>query len=67
MILPHRGRGTAPRSGVVEGVIRIPASEVLTDVDGVADKIVRCALSLHQPAAGPPPHAVHGEDLVGAI
>ncbi len=47
-------------------VIRISAADVLADPDQVADAIVRTALPLHQPAAGPPPHASHGEELLGA-
>ncbi len=44
-------------------VVRIPASDVLRDVDATVEAIImRCAMPLHQPAAGPPPHAAHGED-----
>ncbi|WP_347302954.1 endonuclease domain-containing protein [Croceibacterium sp. TMG7-5b_MA50] len=44
-------------------VIRIAAADILNDLDRVAGAIVRCcATPLHQPAAGPPPHAAHGED-----
>ncbi len=44
-------------------LVRVAAIEVLRDVDGVADRLARAALPLHQPAAGPPPHARHGEDF----
>ncbi|WBH17293.1 endonuclease domain-containing protein [Sphingomonas radiodurans] len=44
-------------------VLRIAARDVLDDLEAVVVFVVqRCALPLHQPAAGPPPHAVHGED-----
>ncbi len=44
-------------------VLRMPAREVLGDLDAVLTAIVRrCAPPLHQPAAGPPPHDMHGED-----
>jgi very-short-patch-repair endonuclease len=42
-------------------VLRVPASEVLKDVDAVADSVARAANPLHHPAGGPPPRA--GEDL----
>jgi very-short-patch-repair endonuclease len=43
--------------------LRIPASAVIADLDTVVRAIVnRCALPLHHPADGPPPHAPHGED-----
>jgi very-short-patch-repair endonuclease len=42
-------------------VIRLPASEVLKDADGVAAAVVQAASPLHRPADGPPPRA--GEDL----
>jgi very-short-patch-repair endonuclease len=43
-------------------VMRIPAADVLRDVDGVAASIAALVASpLHQPSAGPPPRA--GEDL----
>jgi very-short-patch-repair endonuclease len=42
-------------------VIRIAAADILRDLDFVVRAIVeRCATPLHQPAAGPPPHAPHG-------
>ena len=45
------------------GVVRFAARDVLTDVEAILIAIVqRCALPLHQPAAGPPPHAAHRED-----
>ena len=49
-------------------LLRLPAKDVLADPDAAADAIVRAALPLHpSPAAsGPPPHAAHGEELVGA-
>jgi len=45
-------------------VLRIKAADVLHDLDNVMLHILNhCrALPLHQPAAGPPPHAGHGED-----
>jgi len=48
-------------------VLRIPAAEVLADVDRAAEAIVAAALPLHRPAGGPPPHAPHGEDFAGAL
>ncbi|RJG54396.1 endonuclease domain-containing protein [Sphingobium terrigena] len=45
-------------------IIRIRAADVLADLDAVARHILdRCAFPLHQPSAGPPPHAAHGEEL----
>jgi very-short-patch-repair endonuclease len=44
-------------------VLRIPAKDVLHDLDAVVRLILRrCVPPLHQPSAGPPPHAAHGED-----
>ncbi len=44
-------------------VMRLAARDVLADLDAVLVAIVRrCAPPLHQPLAGPPPHAEHGED-----
>lgn len=45
-------------------MLRIKAADVLHDLDNVMLHILHhCrALPLHQPAAGPPPHAKHGED-----
>lgn len=43
--------------------LRIPAREVMGDLDAVVRLIVeRCAVPLHQPLAGPPPHSANGED-----
>jgi len=47
-------------------VLHVPAAHVLADVDVAAEAIVAAALPLHRPAGGPPPHAPHGEDLMGA-
>ena len=52
-------------------VLRIPAHEVLNDLDAVVSGIVAFAEQArplhHSPAAsGPPPHAAHGEDFLGA-
>ena len=41
-------------------VLRIPAAQILEDCDAVSESIVAACLRatpLHQPAAGPPPHA----------
>ena len=38
-------------------IVRIPAKDVLSDLEAVARHIVGCCKPLHQPAAGPPPHA----------
>ncbi|MCH4151025.1 MAG: endonuclease domain-containing protein [Sphingobium sp.] len=38
-------------------VLRVPASEVLRDVEAVIQHIVMTALPLHRPADGPPPLA----------
>ena len=44
-------------------VLRIAAGDVLADLDAALGFILRrCAPPLHQPPAGPPPHAAHGED-----
>jgi very-short-patch-repair endonuclease len=44
-------------------VIRFTARGVIGNLEGVVcDILRRCAPPLHQPAAGPPPHAPHGED-----
>ena len=43
-------------------ILRLPAADVLHDVDLVADTICRAALPLHRSASGPPPHVLHGED-----
>ncbi len=43
--------------------LRLPAARVMADLDDVVRAIIlRCALPLHHPADGPPPHAIHGED-----
>jgi len=43
--------------------VRIPAADVMAGLDRVVAAILdRCALPLHHPADGPPPHAQHGED-----
>ena len=44
--------------------LRIAAADVLTDLDAVTRLIVaECGIfPLHQPSAGPPPHAAHRED-----
>ncbi|WP_404711715.1 endonuclease domain-containing protein [Sphingomonas sp. MMS24-J13] len=49
-------------------VVRIPASNALADADAVSEAIVAMVLPLHHAATrrGPPPHAMHGEDLTGA-
>ena len=47
-------------------VLRIPAHLVLHDLESVVRGIA-AVLPLHRPAGGPPPHALHGEDNVGAI
>ena len=45
------------------GVLRLTARDVLGDPDATLVAILqRCAPPLHQPAAGPPPHAAHEED-----
>lgn len=44
-------------------VLRIPARDVLVDPEAALIAILqRCAPPLHQPTAGPPPHAPHRED-----
>lgn len=44
-------------------VLRLAAGDVLADLDAVLSFLLRrCAPPLHQPSAGPPPHAAHGED-----
>ena len=48
-------------------VLRVPAADVLADVDAAAGAITAAALPLHRPAGGPPPHAAHGEDFSGAV
>ena len=48
-------------------ILHISAAEVLADVDVAAEAVAAAALPLHRPAGGPPPHALHGEDTVGAI
>ncbi len=47
-------------------MIRIPAVQILQDVEAAAEAIVALALPLHHPAGGPLPHALHGEDFTGA-
>ena len=47
-------------------ILRIPAAEILADVDAMAAAIAVAALPLHRPSGGPPPHALHGEDFPGA-
>ena len=43
--------------------LRIPAADVMDGLDRVVAAILeRCALPLHHPSDGPPPHALHGED-----
>jgi len=45
-------------------VMRIGAVEVMMDLDAVVRMIVSgCGFPLHRPSDGPPPHAVHGEEL----
>ena len=49
-------------------VLHVPAAQILADIDAAAEAIVAAALPLHRPAGGPPPHALHGEDLMaGAV
>jgi len=44
-------------------VVRFTARDVLGNLEAVVSDILRrCAPPLHQPTAGPPPHAPHGED-----
>lgn len=49
-------------------VVRVPASLVMQDLDGVSRGIMAICgeqlseFPLHQPSAGPPPHAAHGEE-----
>jgi very-short-patch-repair endonuclease len=63
---PDRDRGRdawLKQQGV--DVLRVAARDVLSDVEAVVIAIVqRCAIPLHQPAAGPPPHAARGEDRI---
>ena len=49
-------------------VLRIAAADILKDADIAVEAIVAMASPLHHsPAAsGPPPHAAHGEDFLGA-
>jgi very-short-patch-repair endonuclease len=47
-------------------IVRIPAVQILQDVEAAAEAIVALALPLHHPAGGSPPHALHGEDFTGA-
>jgi very-short-patch-repair endonuclease len=47
-------------------VLRIPATQILADVNAAAEAIIALALPLHRPVGGPPPHALHGEDFTGA-
>lgn len=49
-------------------VLRISAREVLADPDRAAEAIIASTLPLHPSpsASGPPPHAMHGEDRMGA-
>ncbi|MBV9843077.1 MAG: endonuclease domain-containing protein [Sphingomonadaceae bacterium] len=45
-------------------VLRLSARDVLGDLEAILGAIIRrCAPPLHQPAAGPPPHAAHGGGL----
>jgi hypothetical protein len=48
--------------------VRIPATQLLADVDAAAEAIVAMVLPLHHAVSrrGPPPHAQHGEDFTGA-
>lgn len=44
-------------------VLRLPARDVVADPEAALIAILqRCASPLHQPTAGPPPHASHRED-----
>jgi very-short-patch-repair endonuclease len=45
-------------------VLRVRAVDIFRDFDAVGRQILHCccALPLHQPSAGPLPHAAHGED-----
>jgi very-short-patch-repair endonuclease len=44
-------------------ILRIRAVDIFRDVDAVGRQILDCcALPLHQPSAGPPPHATRGEE-----
>lgn len=45
-------------------VLRVRAVDIFRDFDAVVRQILGCcgALPLHQPSAGPPPHAQHGEE-----
>jgi len=44
-------------------ILRIRAVDIFRDFDAVGRQILDCcALPLHQPSAGPPPHAAHGEE-----
>lgn len=47
-------------------IVRLPAAEVLQNIDAAVEAVVAMALPLHRPAGGPPPHAWHEEDHVGA-
>jgi very-short-patch-repair endonuclease len=43
--------------------LRLAARDVLEEPEAVLRLILRrCALPLHRPSDGPPPHALHGED-----
>ncbi len=50
-------------------ILRIAAADVLRDADEVAEAIALAARPLHHPAmpGGPPPHAMHGEDISGVV
>ena len=45
-------------------VVRFAASDVMRDLDSMSRAIIaECGeFPLHQPSAGPPPHAAHGEE-----
>jgi len=47
-------------------IVRLSAADVLRNPIAMADSTVAwAAIPLHQPMAGPPPHALHGEDHAG--
>lgn len=66
------GRGAAPQSdaqrdGWMEArglrVMRVTANDVQRRLNDTTVAILAaCATPLHRPAAGPPPHAAHGEE-----
>ncbi|MFW2828883.1 endonuclease domain-containing protein [Sphingomonas sp. ID0503] len=42
--------------------LRIRAADVLADLDATVRHILQAVIPLHQPPAGPPPHAAHREE-----